>query len=60
MVVHTCNPLEAEAEGSKVQDQSGLHSKTLSQKTKQKNYQVILIKHSLQYQFFHLKEMETI
>jgi hypothetical protein len=33
-VVHTSNPstLEAEAGGSQVQDQPGLHSQTLSQK----------------------------
>jgi hypothetical protein len=36
VVVHTYNPStrEAEAGGSQVQDQHGLHSETLSQKAK--------------------------
>jgi hypothetical protein len=42
VVPHMCNPstMEAEAEGSQVQGQSVLHSKTLSQKCK-----YICIKH---------------
>jgi hypothetical protein len=37
MVMHTCNPStqENKARGSQVWSQPGLHSKTLSQKTKQ-------------------------
>jgi hypothetical protein len=36
MMVHTCNPstVEAEAEGSQVRSQPGLHTVTLSQQNK--------------------------
>jgi hypothetical protein len=46
MVVHTGNPStqDAEAGRSQVQDQSGLHSETLSHETKQNKNAVMALK----------------
>jgi hypothetical protein len=46
VVVYTCNPItwEGNTGGSQVQDQSGLHSETLSHETKQNKNAVMALK----------------